>query len=62
MAWIAESVRIWGFINRRHICEKFGVSLPQAVNDLRLFQKRNPEAIRYCPRQKSYVRAGDGTS
>lgn len=55
MAWIAETVRIFGFINRVHIEKKFNVSTPQASNDLKEFQRRNPECIEYDTRGKKYV-------
>jgi len=48
---------IYGFINRAHICRKFGVSKPQAALDLREFQKANPGAMTYDNRQKTYVAA-----
>jgi hypothetical protein len=40
--WIAETVRIFGFINREHIERKFGVSTPQASIDLAAFQTNHP--------------------
>jgi hypothetical protein len=43
--WIAETVGIFGFINREHIERKFGVSAPQASGDLRDFMKRNPDTL-----------------
>jgi hypothetical protein len=53
--WIAETLRIFGFINREHIKRKFGVSTPQASLDLREFQKRHPEAVVYDKSMKRYV-------
>jgi hypothetical protein len=53
--WIAETVSIFGFIQREHIMRKFGVSTPQASMDLRDFQKRNPGAIKYDASAKRYV-------
>lgn len=55
--WIAESLRIFGFINRAHIERKFFVSTPQASADLKEFQRRFPEAIQYDRRGKRYVSA-----
>jgi len=55
--WIGEMLAIYGFINRAHICRKFGVSKPQAALDLREFQKANPGAMTYDNRQKTYVAA-----
>ena len=56
MGWIAESVAIFGFINRKHIQLKFGISTPQASSDLKMFQKLNPDIIEYNPRKKYYER------
>lgn len=52
--WIAETIRIFGFINREHIERKFGVSVQQASIDLQLFQKQNPETIVYSAGLKQY--------
>lgn len=52
--WIAETLRVFGYINREHIERKFGVSTPQASVDLRQFQKDNPGVIRYNTRSKRY--------
>jgi len=53
-AWIAETLRVFGFINREHIERKFGISTPQASIDLAAFQKANPEAISYNMSAKRY--------
>jgi hypothetical protein len=53
--WIAETIGIFGFINREHIERKFGVSTPQASNDLRDFQRLHPGAIEYDKAAKRYV-------
>lgn len=55
MSWIAETLRVFGFINRAHIERKFGVSQPQAALDLRLFQERHPSAMTYDKSAKRYV-------
>lgn len=52
--WIAEALRIYGFINREHIERKFGVSTPQASIDLRDFQTANPNAVTYNKSAKRY--------
>lgn len=52
--WIAETVRVFGFINREHIERKFGISTPQASLDLSLFQKQNPDAVIYNKSSKRY--------
>lgn len=53
-AWIAETVRVFGFINREHIERKFGISTPQASVDLQLFQSENPRVIHYNKSTKRY--------
>jgi hypothetical protein len=53
--WIAETIGIFGFINREHIQRKFGVSTPQASYDLKEFQRRNPGAVTYDIHRKRYV-------
>lgn len=55
MEWIAETLRIFGFINRDHIKRKFGISTPQASLDLREFQKLNPKSVVYDLQNKRYV-------
>ena len=34
-------VRIYGYINRKHLEKKFEISTPQASMDLQYFQKNN---------------------
>lgn len=53
--WIAETLGIFGFINRWHVIRKFGVSTQQASMDLREFMKRNPGAMTYDAKSKRYV-------
>ena len=52
--WIAETLRVFGFINREHIERKFGVSTPQASMDLRDFQDKYPFSIVYNKSAKRY--------
>lgn len=52
--WIAEIVRIFGFINREHLERKFGISTPQASNDLQRFQSEHPGTIEYNRSAKRY--------
>jgi len=54
MEWIAETIDIFGFINREHIIKKFGVSMPQASNDLATFMRDNPDKITYNTKAKRY--------
>lgn len=44
-----------GGIRRGDIMDRFGVSVPQASNDLSLYQKMEPENLRYDTREKRYV-------
>lgn len=53
--WIAETFRVFGYINRQHIERKFGVSTPQASLDLREFQRLNPGKIAYDKSAKRYT-------
>lgn len=53
--WIAETLRVFGFIQRQHLMKKFGISTPQASADLQLFQKENPGVMEYDTRSKRYV-------
>lgn len=53
--WIAETLRVFGFINRAHLQRKFGISQPQASADLRAFARDNPAAMRYDVSAKRYL-------
>ncbi|MER9471032.1 hypothetical protein [Mesorhizobium sp. M0520] len=59
VAWIAEMVEIYGFINREHIQTKFGVSTPQASYDLRDAMAAYPGLIVYNTSAKRYEKADD---
>lgn len=52
--WIAETIRVFGFINREHIERKFGTSSPSASLDLQQFQTERPGAIFYNKSSKRY--------
>lgn len=54
LAWIKETVEIFGFINREHIQKKFGVSTPQASINLRAAQARWPDLVAYNKSTKRY--------
>lgn len=56
MEWIAECLRVFGYINRSHLKTKFGMSEQQASNDLRTFQDRHPNTMTYNNRSKRYER------
>lgn len=55
--WIAETVRVFGFINRAHLVRKFGISVPQASADLRDYQAAHPGMLVYDKTQKCYLTA-----
>lgn len=53
--WIAETLRVFGFINRAHVMRKFGVSMPTAANDFTRFQAERPGLMTYDRATKRYV-------
>ena len=55
IAWIAETLRVFGFIKREHLRRKFHISFPQASNDLVLFRRIYPKAMRYDASRKCWV-------
>jgi hypothetical protein len=59
LAWIKESVEIFGQINREHIMRKFWISSPQASVDLRMALQRWPDLMTYNKSTKRYERNGD---
>lgn len=44
-----------GRVNRAELIRRFGISVPQATNDLREYQARAPGNLRYDAREKAYV-------
>lgn len=51
-----ERLLFWrGTINRRDLCDHFGISLPQATKDLVAYTTLNAGACQYDVRQKRYV-------
>jgi len=54
MEWIAETLRVFGFINREHLQRKFSISQPQASKDLNAYARANPRAMRYNLTTKRY--------
>ncbi len=58
VAFIAEMLHVYGFINREHLMRKFGISRPQASKDLRMFQQRSSGGVRYNLSTKRYERVG----
>ena len=59
MAWIKESVEIFGKINRQHIVRKFRVSQQQASEDISKVVKRWPDLMSFNSSTKCYERNGD---
>jgi len=53
--WIAEMLRVYGFINREHLMRKFRMSQPQASADLQRFLKVHPDLVAYDLSRKTYV-------
>lgn len=54
-AWIAETLLVFGFIQRIHLVRKFGISQQQAAKDFARFQQENPGKMFYDTHQKCYV-------
>ncbi len=52
--WIMEIIHIYGFINREHVQKKFGVSTPQASEDIQIFIKANRNLLGYNTSTKRY--------
>lgn len=53
--WIAESLQIYGFINRQHLMKKFNVSNALAATDFRKFKRANPNTFKYDKQRKCYI-------
>lgn len=54
IAWIKESVEIFGTVRREHIMKKFDISIAQASLDLREVRRRWPNLIAYDASEKIY--------
>lgn len=52
--FIIEMLRIYGFVNRKHLMRKFGISRPQASKDLSGYMRRSSGAVWYNPSTKRY--------
>jgi hypothetical protein len=59
LAWIKESVEIFGQINRENIMRKFLISSPQASYDIAEVCRRWPGLMTYNKSTKRYERNGD---
>ena len=54
IAWIKESLEIFGLVRREHVMKKFGISTAQASLDLREVRGRWPELMSYDLSEKVY--------
>ena len=51
-----DGAAFWeGRVNRAELIRRFGISVPQATNDLRDYQARAPGNLRYDTRAKTYL-------
>jgi hypothetical protein len=51
-----DATAFWeGRVNRSDLMRRFGISVPQATNDLREYQARAPANLRYDTRAKAYL-------
>lgn len=48
-----------GRVNRAALIRRFGISVPQATNDLRDYQARAPKNLRYDTRERTYLAERD---
>lgn len=54
IAFIAEMLHIYGFINREHLMRKFSISQPQASKDLQSYQRHSAGSMVYNQSSKRY--------
>ena len=59
LAWIKESVEIFGQINREHVVRKFWVTSQVASSDFEKALARWPDLMTYNKSTKRYERNGD---
>lgn len=52
--WISEAIEIYGFINREHVQQKFGISSAQASKDIQAVLRRPDSGIVYNFSTKRY--------
>lgn len=53
--WIWETLRVFGYIQRKHLMAKFGISPQQAATDFGQFQIERPGMMTYDNKTKRYV-------
>lgn len=54
ISWIVETIKIFGFINRRHVVKKFGVTQHVVSSDFSKVQEMHPDLMKYDASQKCY--------
>jgi hypothetical protein len=54
IAWIKESLEIFGTVRREHVMKKFSISTAQASLDLRAVRERWPDLMEYDLSEKIY--------
>jgi hypothetical protein len=51
-----DEMAFWdGRVNRADLIRRFGISVPQATNDIRRYLELSPGNLRYDPREKAYL-------
>lgn len=55
--WIAETLRVFGFINACHIERKFDMHRLSCHKDIALYIKRHPGALEYHENYKCWILA-----
>lgn len=55
--FITEFINEHGHINRSDLCDKFGISIPQASTDINKWMESNPDAIVYNLKTRRYEAA-----
>jgi hypothetical protein len=53
--WIAETLYVFGYINRVHLMRKFDISTPQAAKDFARFMREHPGEMAYDTSRKCYI-------
>lgn len=43
--WIAETLYVFGFINREHLMRKFDISQPQASSDMQTYLRTHSNVV-----------------
>ncbi|HTE35732.1 MAG TPA: hypothetical protein VK630_04235 [Reyranella sp.] len=55
LTWIADTLRIVGFVSRRQLMARFAIDAHLASLDLQEFQRRHPRAMRFDQARKHFV-------